>query len=261
MKKEYWSIPLLVTVILTIVVPIVAATVSALENLSRLAMFGFALTVMLIITSGFILLYNILEYKIKSVEKSNKKITGSITHLTNAMNSVDNYVYAVDKSKLYEIMSEFLLNTESRVDLMYLGKKPPTEYPIFKEKTEYIDNLRNKILINDTQIRRIILYTNENKSWIKELADTYQNKDKISLYILNNVKLDTISVQIFDKTKVILMNLDNSDTSIHKRDVIVESEELNSIFEFYYGRIIKDKTVIPIIENGRKNNDNYREYL
>jgi hypothetical protein len=260
MKKEYWSVPLVVTLILTIVIPLVVLLSSIFQQWKPFGMFEFAVTLILLITSGFILLYNILEVKIKSVDKSNETITNSINHLTNAMNST-NRVYAVNKYELYETMSDFLLNSKSRVDLMYLGRKPPTQYPVFTQKETYIDNLKNRITVNDKPIRRIILYTDANKSWIKELADTYNSKNNVSLYILNNQKLDAISVQIFDDKRVILMNVDNTVASIDKRDVIVESIELNSIFEFYYNRIIIDKTAIPIIENGKKNNDNYQEYL
>ncbi|MDR2652366.1 MAG: hypothetical protein LBC68_08660 [Prevotellaceae bacterium] len=262
MSNKIFNPTWIISIILTIITPFVVLNVSYFKNLTPLDRFGYVLSLILIIASTFILLYNILELKIKAITKSNAAIKNQITHLTEAISSIDNYVYAVDKTKLYSKMSDFLENSTLRIDLMYLGKNPPLEYKIFPEKQQYINTLSNKILLSNVQIRRVVLFTRKNKEYIKEFADTHKNQNNFSLYILDDDKLDAISVQIFDSSKVVLMNLDNSDMSIDKRDVVVESEQLNSIFEFYYARILKDSNAIkPIIENGKVNADNYSNYL
>jgi hypothetical protein len=252
------------TAILAVLLPIIVLNLSYFKNFSKLDMFGYSLSVVLTIASLFSLLHNHLEDKIKNISNAYNQLGQSVDHLVKASGSRENYIYAISREDLYKRMKEFAQNSEKRMNLMYMGSRPPTEYGSFSSKAEYIQSLAEKISSNDIHIRRIILYSSANKSWIKKLSKTYIDKN-VSLYIINeggvNIHSAQVSVQLFDNSKVILMNFDSSDISMGARDIVIDSIELNRIFESYYERFITNGIAIPIIENGKVNTPNEKKYL
>jgi len=227
-------------------------------------MFGYSLGFVLIVSSLFLLLYNYLENEIKKTYNANCNLESSINHLTQAIKYKNNIIYALNREELYNRMDEFVQNSKKRINLMYMGSKPPIECGSFPSKEKYMENLEKRIFSNNLPIRRIILYSKKNKHWIKDLSQTYIGKN-ISLYVITNSKYaihsSQISVQLFDDSKVVLMNFENSDVSMEVRDIIIDSLELNLIFESYYERFIATGVAIPIIENGKLDEKNYNEWF
>ena len=251
---------------LTIIIPLIVLQLQYFKNFTALDMFGYSLGFILIITSLFLLLYNNLEKRIKDTSEAHNKLELSIKHLGQAFSSKNNSTFAVNKEELYNKMNEFVQRSEKRINLMYMGTKKPTDYGTLVSKMNYISNLEQRIISNNIPIKRIILYTNSNKQWIKKLSELYEGKNNISLYIIDdsgdaNIHSVQVSVQLFDDSRVVLMNFDSSNVSTSARDIIIDSIELTHIFESYYERFITAQVAIPIIENGKLNLENNRKYL
>lgn len=255
-----------ITLILTILIPIFVLNIPVFREFTRLEIFGYSLGFISLITSMFLFLYSNLESKVKETSEAHKQLEESIVHLGQAFSSSKNSTYAISKEELYHRMNGFVQSSKKRINLMYMGTKPPTDYGTLFSKIEYITSLGERISSNNIPIKRIILYTETNKQWIKELSEFYNQKDNVSLYIIAdsgsaNMRSVQVSVQLFDDSKVVLMNFDNSNVSTGGRDIIIDSIELTRIFESYYERFITTKVAIPIIENGRLNQENSRKYL
>lgn len=268
MKNKY--LPVIAGIILTVIVPLFVLNFSYFKGFTSLDMFGYALAFVLIVGSVFLFYIVNIEEKLKDNNDSIKnistlqnadfiKLATEISHFSKAIKSKENLVYAVKKEELYSRMSEFLLNATNRVDLMYLGDKPPHDYQQSNAKNRYLKVLEQLITHNKITVRRLVLYTEENKQWIKRVTDTHKDINTFSLYILDDKLINAASIQIFDDSKAVLVNFDSSDSSLKSRDIILDSKKLNQIFESYYDRILKK--AIPIVENGKLNNDNYRKYL
>lgn len=269
MKKNKYF-PVLALVILTIIVPLIVLNISYFKGFTSLDMFGYAMGFVLIVGSVFLFYIVNIEEKLRENNDSIievgtlqnadfKKLANEISHFSQAIKSKENFVYAVKKEELYTRMSEFLLNASNRVDLMYLGDKPPYDYQKSNAKDKYLKKLEEIISQNKITVRRLILYTEQNKNWIQNFVDKHNNIGAFSLYILDDKLINAVSIQIFDDSKAVLVNLDSSDTSLKSRDIIIDSKELNQIFESYYDRILKKAT--PLVENGKINIINYRKYL
>lgn len=269
MKKNKY-LPVIAGVILTVIVPLIVLNFSYFKEFTSLDMFGYALAFVLIVGSVFLFYIVNIEEKLKDNNDSIsgistlqnadfRKLATEISHFSQAIKSKENFVYAVKKEELYTRMSEFLLTSTKRVDLMYLGDKPPHDYQKSNAKDNYLKQLEEIISQNRITVRRLILYTEQNKNWIKKFIDTHKSINTFSLYIMDDKLINAVSIQIFDDSKAVLVNLDSSDSSLKSRDIIIDSKELNQIFESYYDRILKKST--PLVENGRINIDNYRKYL
>jgi hypothetical protein len=268
--KNNKYLPVIAGLILTVITPLIVLNFSYFKGFTSLDMFGYALAFVLIIGSVFLFYIVNIEDKLKENNDSIsgvstlqnadfKKLATEISHFSQAIKSKENFVYAVKKEELYTRMNEFLLNAHNRIDLMYLAEKPPYDYQKSDAKNKYLKELEQIITQNKITVRRLIVYSNENKAWIKEFTDTHKDIKTFSLYILDDKLINAVSIQIFDDSKAVLVNLDSSDSSLKSRDIIIESKQLNQIFESYYDRILKK--AIPIVENGKLNIDNYRKYL
>jgi hypothetical protein len=267
-SKKY--IVIVVGVILTVIVPLIVLNISYFKGFSTLDMFGYSLGFVLIVGSIFLFFLANIEDLIaehsENLSKSNvvqnvefKRFANEMNHLSSAIKSKDNLVYPVNKEHMYDRMIDFLTNSRNRADLMYMGNKPPQDYQGSHSKDRYIAGLEEFILLGKIPVRRVIIYSQENKIWIQGLIDKCKDIKTFSLFILSEEIASPISLQIFDNSKAVLVNLDNSDSSLKSRDIIIDSQELNPIFESYYDRILKKS--IPIVENGKINTNNYRKYF
>lgn len=242
-------------ILLSIIIPLLLLNLPLFKNLSVLDMFSYGLGFVSIIATIFASLYSNYMEEIKNnqdivfakLDIINKYMKGGIT-------------YAVSKEILYEKLSEFVNSASSRIDLTYLGDMPPGAYRKSTARDIYIKTLSDVISSKRILVRRIILYTEHNKEWIKSLVKKYTGNTYISLVIISEKpKLPIVSVQIIDQNFTVLINLNQSDIILGYRDVVIESDELTSIFEVYYGQIYNSS--IDILSHGKIIKSNYDKYL
>ncbi len=169
-------------------------------------------------------------------------------------------VMTIDRDNLYKKMKT-KIGRARRINLTYLAKSPPdsTSYTPYQSKKEYLQHLETQISGNAKSIKRIILYTDNNKDWIKSLADSALGKDKFSLSVLqDNNMIPRVPFQIIDDNYLIILGKVPSE-SVIKRDIIIESKDVIQTYEVYYEKLWQSEHCFQIVENGQKNESNYNE--
>lgn len=177
------------------------------------------------------------------------------------LNSVK--VYTLSRKDLYIKLGQRVKKAKQRVWLTYLAKKPPTasSYSNYDTKITYLKFLNESIIDNNKAFKRIILLTEENKSWIKDIVRTGKDKNRFSLAILiDRDNIPRVPFQILDDVNLVLLGKVPAE-SVVKRDVIIESKDVIQTYEVYFDRLWKSNNCIQIVENGIVNTENYDQYL
>jgi hypothetical protein len=256
-NEKFWKvllIPWIISVVCGVVAPLLLLFAPIIMETDPKQLVVFSLVFASVLNAMVILAIN---QAIAIVSESQKDI-GRVKELME--NEVyNNRISAVRKSEMYDTMSSFTAIVKEKINTMYLGKKPPNQYVPSKEKDSYYKVLHDIIEDGRVIVSRIILLSQENKPWIRECCDNYKDKDHFSLYIIDSAFFDAPSVQIYDDSKVVIMNLNSSDTMAVSVGVVIESKTGTSTFEQYYERLKSE--AIALCENGNFNEDNYKKYV
>lgn len=201
-------------------------------------------------------LQNLQNEEIEIIKQSIDDINLAFTHFKKSK------IITIDRDNLYKKM-KIKINRANRIYLTYLAKKPPNSanYTSYQSKKEYLDDLEKQILDNTKAIKRIVLYTDENKEWIKEIANNGIGKGRFSLSILkDNNLIPRVPFQIIDDKYLIILGKVPSE-SVIKRDIIIESKEVIETYEVFYEKLWKSNSCYQVIENGQKNEKNYNTFF
>jgi hypothetical protein len=89
------------------------------------------------------------------------------------------------------------------------------------------------------------------------LVQEYLGKANVSLFLVeqNDVGFNNIqiSVQLFDDSDIILMNLDED--TVRGNGIVIESNGLHSTFSSYYQKLIDKNIAFPVILDGKPDNN------
>lgn len=266
MKKTFF---VFISFLLTIGIPFAVLNIPLFKDISGVDSLSYILGFLIITTSLIIGFTGYYFGTLKSQQESfmmNQKadvesLKENIDRLHSVIQDIDGTsIYTVDRDNVYDNLSHFVKKAKNKIDLMYFGKQPPPNYMKSTNKDAYLDALDNVILGKKKNIRRIILYTSQNKPWIKSIVQKHKNNDRFSLAILqNNDDMPMVSAQVIDNNVSILMNLDKSVTPNKPRDIIIDSVKISLVIESYYSEMYKNS--IPIITNGKVNKENESRFL
>lgn len=235
-------------VILSIVLPLLALNLPLFKGLEKIDLFSYCLGIGIAVATALAIL---IEVRSTEGRETTDEINRSIQSLElRVLEGRDVISSLVDRDGFYRHMRQFVEEATTRIDLMYQAPRRPESYRPSEQKTSYLVSLAEVVNKGRVPIRRLIRLTDENKEWLGELVEQYAGKN-CSLSVLPESTGPSISVQLFDRHRVVLVNLSESDTRMGKLDVIFESAGLAQVFEVHYETVFK--SAVPLIENGRKN--------
>jgi len=244
--------------LLSIIVPLGILNMPLFKGLSNVELFSYGLGFCLVIATAVVTLLTLRD---REMATSLSGIEVEVSHLRRSIREGRNsFAYVVGREELYKVLAGFVRNGKQRIDLMYQAPKPPLGYRKSDAKIKYLEALDSVVMAGKVPIRRIVLLTSENKAWVRELVEKYRGRATVSLaLIVEQVHFPVISVQLVDRTRTVLVNLIGSSAGLGPRDVVLDSEELARIFEWYYEALfdVSEK----IVENGQVRDDTLQQYL
>jgi hypothetical protein len=233
--------------ILSVLLPFLALNLPLFKDLKDLDLFSYSVGLGIAVA---VVLAVLLEVRSTETRDSIAEVKRAVESLEmRVLGGRDVIASLVDRDEFYSHMGTFVGEASRRIDLMYQAPRRPESFRPSEQKSRYLATLAEKAK-GRVPIRRLIRLTNDNKDWLRELVDEYSGKDNCSLSVLPESMVPSISVQLFDRQRVVLVNLSESDTRMGKRDLIFESAALTETFEIYYETVFK--SAAPLIENGRK---------
>lgn len=259
MRKSLDSILIgIVGLLFTFLLPIIVLNVPLFKDLGRNDLFAYGLGFSVIIATGILLAFNV---RFKNINDQERRIREELSEISLALSQEPGRLsHIVNREQLYITMVSFLAGAKQRIDLMYQAEKPPHSFRRLASKEKYLFQLKKKIDEGNVPIRRIILLTSENKPWIRDLVQEYNGKPSASLSLITTeIGFPIIGVQLFDDSKTVILNLGKDDTGIGPRDIVINSLEMNSIFEGHYNALYANCS--PVIINGIVNQSNIDKYL
>jgi hypothetical protein len=200
----------------------------------------------------------------KQADYANERTTAEVNLSTKIDSLTDlllktDVVSALNKHDLYSKLDELVLTAQEKLELMYLGEKPPANLQQNPTRDKYIKDLEDVINQEKLVITRIILFTSGNKKWIKSMAYKFKDKRFFSLYIIEKQHIPSMSIQTVDSRHTIVINTLKGVTG--KKHFYTRSEDLYTIFHGYYNDTLDTTKSIKIIENGSLCRRNFNKYL
>lgn len=255
-RDQRWGL-LIGGILLSVILPVLALNLPLFKNVEDLDLFsysiGFGIAVAVVIAV-------LLEVRSTETRESVAEVRTAVESLeSRVLRNRDVTASLVDRDGFYRQMCQFLEEATIRIDLMYQAPRRPESFRPSEQKKRYLSSLAAIASQGGVPIRRLIRLTKDNKEWLRELVEEYAGKQLISLSVLPESMVPSISVQLFDRERVVLVNLSESDTRLGARDVIFESKDLTDVFETYYETVFR--AADPLIENGRKHLSNIGRLL
>ena len=248
----------LLGLLISIIFPLGLLHIPALEKITTLDLLAYVTGFTSMIGAVLITYLGALS---RDVDTSHTEIKDEITHLTGVMrDNTEILAYTTDHEGTYEKLRYYVMRANTRVDLMYFGVRPPSAYIKSLSKENYVSELDKSIKERKKNFRRIILYTEENKEWIKTIIKAHKGNEWFSLaVVINPEALPILSAQVIDDDIAIFMNLDSAITPKKPRDIIFESKIVAGIVDLYYASLFAKARII--VENGKIIGNNYKELL
>lgn len=250
-KNKNYIIPLvgLIFSLLTFFAPTVAGWIGLLPGIdAKLQVFlGFG-----ILMCSIVVFY--LQYIInKQAENTNKVddlkdyvISGKVIFLT----SRENYIQ----------LSELIDKAHSNICLMYLYDYYQN-INVPNERRQYEKSLENVLRPSpkkDVKVKRIILYSENNKRWIEEIIEKYINNNNFTLYLTKS-PMSFLGIQIIDENHTIILSALKELENHQKKHFYVNSKNMNRIFQQYYDYAIKQSECI--IDKGVYDEAKYKKWI
>jgi hypothetical protein len=233
---------------LSVLLPYLAMNLPLLKEPKALDLFSYTIGLGIAVAVALAVL---LEVRSTEIRESVAAVWSAVHSLELRMLSGrDVKASLVDRDDFYRQMQQFAEEATIRIDLMYQASRRPEDFRPSDQKTRYISTLAEVAQKGKIPIRRLIRLTSGNKEWLKELVEQYSGKPTLSLSVLPESMVPNISVQLFDRQRIVLVNLSESDTRLGGRDVIFESAALSEVFQTYYEAVFR--AADPLVENGRK---------
>jgi len=247
---------------LTIVIPLIDISVNLSQSWDNDTKYQVIIGLGILLFTLLATYISIIEEKIIKQQKENEiknaLFTLNFDTLHKTINGNKSVIQTLDKKELYAKLSELVLGSNEKLELMYLGDKPPERLEKFKIRERYIQDLESVVNQQIFHVKRIILINSNNKKWIKAIANKFKTKKFFSLYVIEPSLMPSMSIQVIDTDKVIVINI-SKNAELDKKHFFVHSEEFNKIFHGFY-KVILDNCS-PIIENGVFNQQNFNKYL
>jgi hypothetical protein len=235
-------------IVLSVVLPLLALNLPLFKHLEDLDLFSWSIGLGIATAVAVAVLLEVRSTETKeSVDDVKKAIEALEMRVVRGREVIASLV---DRDGFYRQMCKYLEEATTRIDLMYQAPKRPESFRPSEQKRRYMSALAAVVSQGKIPIRRLIRLTSDNKEWLRELVEEYAGKPNLSLSVLPESMVPSISVQLFDRERVVLVNLSESDTRLGARDVIFESKALTSVFETYYETVFR--VADPLVENGRK---------
>lgn len=243
---------------LGVVIPLIILNLPLLGEVRAVDLMGYALGLGVILATAAVALLTLRDDEFAA---SISEIRGDLGHLRKSLREErGGLAYVVGREELYRTMAGVVRSAKERIDLTYQAPKPPLSYRKSEAKGAYLAALREVIAEGRVPVRRVILLTHENKSWIRGLVEEYRDVSTISLAIsVEQVKFPVISVQLIDRNRTILVNLISAGAGLSPRDIVLDSGELTSIFESYYEALYS--ACEKVVENGVVSQEVVGRYL
>lgn len=233
---------------LSVVLPLLAINLPLFKHLENLDLFSWSIGLG-IATAVFVAV--LLEVRAAETKEGVDEVKKAVEALEMRVTRGREVVASlVDRDGFYRQMCKYLEEATTRIDLSYQAPKRPESYRPSEQKKRYLAALSGIIDQGRVPVRRLVRLTAENKEWLRELVEQYAGKPNLSLSVLPESMIPSVSVQLFDRDRVVLVNLSESDTRLGARDVIFESKALTEVFETYYEAVFR--AADPLVENGRK---------
>lgn len=183
-----------------------------------------------------------------------------IGHLASVVLSANqDAFYAVDKTSLYSTMLSFTKSARIRLDMMYLNDVPPAQLDPCLERDQFYSGFDEIISDGTVPVKRIVLLTDNNKTWIKKYIRRHKGRKNFSLYVIKDKPVPPVSIQIIDNRFVILISVFRHALSGTKKHLIFEAPNLALVFQSHYNAVLDKSTAI--IENGHLIESNFQQYL
>ena len=255
-RDQRWAL-VIGGVVLSVVIPILALNLPLFKHLENLDLFSWSIGLGIAIAVAIAVL---LEVRSTETRESVADVREALEALElRVLRGKEVVASLVDRDDFYRQMCKFLEEATTRIDLMYQAARRPESFRPSTQKKRYLSSLATVATQGKVPIRRLIRLTTDNKEWLRELVDEYAGKPNLSLSVLPESMVPSISVQLFDRERVVLVNLSESDTRLGARDVIFESKALADVFGTYYETVFKFAD--PLVENGRKHLGNIGRLL
>jgi hypothetical protein len=234
--------------ILSALLPALALNIPLFKKLESLDLFAYGIGFLIVVA---VVLSVLIEARATETRESVAEVKRVIESLElRVLGGREVVTSLVDRDGFYKQMRQFVEGADTRIDLMYQAPKPPESFRPSEQKALYLATLAGVAEKGRVPIRRIVRLTNDNKVWLRALVEKYSGKKSCSLSVLPESVVPSISVQLFDRNRVVLVNLSESDTRMGRLDLIFESEGLAEVFEIHYETVFKSAE--SLIENGRK---------
>lgn len=253
---------LILGIVVAVLLPVIDMSMNFSSKWDTDTKFQIAISLGILFTS---LLASYIAYVVEKLKKKTKEdaiklqmLQSTVSSLSEAMGNSAAVCLAINKAELYSKLNDLVLSANQKLELMYLGDKPPDKLEKFAIRDTYIRDLEKKIIQEEITIKRVILYNSANKQWIRQMANKFKGKRYFSLYIVEQDKMPSLSIQVIDDSKVIVINVLEK-PNVDKKHIYIDSVNLNMIYKGLYNDIIAK--CICIIENGSLDAGNFEKYL
>jgi len=149
----------------------------------------------------------------------------------------------------------------NRIYTCYFHTHPPADSP--KEKKDYFNNIlqleKKKISV---LVRRIVLFSNFNFPWIRQLVELHNNfpNYSLSIFYIKRDDIKPLSVQLYDNSEIFLMYPITLQPG-KQRDILIQSppQLMIDLFSSYYQELWDSSDII--IDMGKINSHNYKKMI
>lgn len=160
-------------------------------------------------------------------------------------------VVVLNSSQLYLHLIHSTRAAKHRVYNTYFGHIPP-EQSNLPAKGDYFEAMTKIAKTKSSlEFRRIVLLTEANKEWIREMVNEFENHKNISIRVYQSPdnRIRPLSIQLYDDQEAYLIHLVDRPPG-QPRDIVIKESVAVSILNQYYEDFWNASN--PVLDCGKK---------
>ena len=178
------------------------------------------------------------------------EMSGTLNDTLVSFRSASGSLSVVTNAQLYAELSHASRASRHRIYTMYLGMVPPADSSLPEKLDYFAEILKLPKQKRQVVFRRIVLFSDSNRPWIREMARQYAGLANVSLAVYRRPEhaAQPLSIQLFDQERVFIVRAGARPPG-QPRDIIVNDSIVVSLFDDYYSELWNQADVI--VDSGR----------